>query len=87
VTKTRDDILADFARVQSDLHALYKDTLGLLPDGFSRADFAAAVKKSQHNPLSRALFALYDKKDVSDFIWSAVRPEKHEPFFHGGHES
>lgn len=87
VVKTRDDILSDFARVQSDLHALYKDTLESMPEGFSRADFAAAVKKSQHNPLARALFALYDKKDVSDFIWAAVRPEKHEPFFHGGHES
>jgi RNA ligase len=64
-------LLREFALVESEIEGAFWEATRSLPDGFSRKEYALAVKDENWKG---ALFSRLDGKDYSQTIWKALRP-------------
>lgn len=71
VEEVATDLLKQAFEIQSKVWYAYDQVCGALPEGFTRKDFALAVKD---HPLRAHLFRYLDGQSIWDIVWKQIKP-------------
>lgn len=69
---TASELYMKFVTKRKQIRIEYQMLLALLPDDFTRKDFALLAKKAEY---SSFMFMLFDNKNIDEKVWDLVKPE------------
>lgn len=78
VRKVGGGLVEEYSQTMQNAVDLFLAARCMLPEEWSRKDFAGLMQKPQFKPYSKYLFRLLDDKPISDVVWSSIKPRGDE---------